>query len=130
MTSCGPDEMLARYLLSRSQFSRHKQLVKSSAFMPPPSNELSMFRIDGLPEAQAWRLGLTHVAEPQQRTLYGRADLGTATVAGVGLSARPDDDPPRHVSVVGWPEEKHAQKLIALQLAQAAALRLPPGGTV
>jgi len=61
-----PDEQLARYLLSRSQFSRQKRTVKSGAFMPGPSGELSVFRIRGLAVEQVWSVGLT-------RSLRGRS---------------------------------------------------------
>ena len=34
------------------------------------------------------------------------------------------DIPPRHADLIGWPEEKSARKLIALELAEQAELEL------
>ena len=119
-----PTELLARFLLSRSLFSREKRTVKSSAFMPPPSGELSVFRIEGLSAGETWELGERHVARPQQRRLHGRADMVARAVTESGLKVNPDDDPPRHATIVGWPDSKDAQKSIALELAVRAKLRL------
>lgn len=119
-----PNEPLARYLLSRSHFSVQKRLVKSSAFMPSPTGELSVFRVRDLAEKEVWALGNQHVAVPQQRTLYGQANFSARIVTNAGLHVRPDDNPPRHADVVGWPVEKDAQKMVALELSQSATLLL------
>ncbi len=119
-----PGELLARYLLSRTQFSSQKRVVKSSAFMPPPSGELSVFRTEGMDAEAVWELGERCVAGPQGRTLWGRADVLAGDVGEVGLTVDADDDPPRHANIVGWPEEKDAQKMLALELAERASLSL------
>jgi hypothetical protein len=38
----------------------------------------------------------------------------------------PDDNPPRHANIVGWPAGKDAQKSLAQQLASETELILKP----
>ncbi len=94
--------------------------AKAAAFMPPKDLKLSVFQIVGLRIPAIWRLGVVHVAGPSQRTLYGRADVRRTVVDEVGLAVEADNDPPRHAAIVGWPIEKSAQKLYALDLAGRA----------
>ena len=96
-----PGETLARYLLSKTQFSSQKWVVKSSAFMPPPSGELSVFRTGGMDAEAVWELGERCVAGPQGRTLKARADILAGDVGEVGLTVHADDAPPRHASKIG-----------------------------
>ena len=118
--------MLSRYLLSRSLFSPQKKRVKSSAFLPPPDLKLSVFRVNGLTKKEIWELGEREVVQKQStsKTLYGRADVKASKVWDVNLRIDPNDIPPRHADLIGWPEEKSARKLIALELAEQAALEL------
>jgi hypothetical protein len=69
------NDPLARYLLSRSHFSRLQDRVKPSAFMPPSDLKLSVFRIAGLAEREVWSIGQRYVADPQAKKVYGRADV-------------------------------------------------------
>ncbi len=41
-----------------------------------------------------------------------------------GLFIDPDDIPPRHANIIGWPDEDSAIKLAAIELAQKAKLRM------
>jgi len=119
----GRQDPLARYLLYSKYFSSATRRVKPGAFLPPKDLKLSVFNVKGLDDDGAWGLARDHVV-PQQpgRTLHGRAELAAAIVLENGLEAVPDQPPPRHANVVGWPEEKDAQKDIALQLAEKASL--------
>lgn len=119
-------EPLSRYLLSKTQFSQQNNRVKSSAFMPPSDLRLSVFRTQGLSDGEIWELGEEEVVQkaPTPKTLYGRAEIVALTVSAVGLKVHPDNTPPRHANITGWPQEKSAQKLIALQLAEEATLKL------
>jgi hypothetical protein len=97
--------------------------------MPPPDLRLSVFRIRGLEEQEVWTMGRQHVLEPAvgrqpNATLYGRAAVLVSAVFETGLQVDPDDTPPRHASITGWPEDKAEQKSTALELAGSAALRL------
>lgn len=123
-----PETPLARYLLASGHFSRENRRVKSAAFLPPPDGRLSVFRVDGLADPEIWSLGRARVAEPQGKPLYARADLPVRATREAGLDADPDDTPPRHVTILGWPAEKSARKLLAHQLAEAAVLHVAPTG--
>lgn len=94
----------------------------------PYKGGTSLFRTDGLPQEGIWNLG-RGIAEPQQLTLHGRGDLVVAAIVAP-LSIREDDEPSRHVELLDWPDDKHRQKIIAMHLANAAALVLcEQGGT-
>jgi len=117
---------LARYLTSRGHFSARENRVKSTAFLPPPDLKLSVFQIAGLSENEIWNIGEECVSKPQGRTLYGRADLFVSIVQNFNLNVEPDNVPPRHANIVGWPQNKDHRKLLALELAARATLNLRP----
>src|SRR5256885_620606 len=84
-----PDEPLARCLTHRNHHSRG--CVTERAFLPAPDRTTSVFRVDGLSDAEIWQLADTHVAGGPG----GRRVLGTGTVMGqavtdVGLRVEPD----------------------------------------
>ncbi len=90
----------------------------------PSRGEVSVFRIDRLTESAIWKIG-GDVASKSERTLYGRGDTRAHELRKVGLDILPEEPPPRHANVVGWPEhDKPRQKLIALQIAAVATLVL------
>lgn len=110
---------MARFLTSKNHYSR--AAVKYGAFMPPPDKKLSVFRIDGLGEPATWKLGDDHITAETGRTVHGRGDIVQGEVERQGLALDHDNRPPRHANIIGWPDEKHRQKLIALELAAAAS---------
>lgn len=117
-----PEEPLARFLLSSSEFSSTKGLVKPQAFLPRPQDlTTSVFRVQNLPAERIWPIGIS-IAETRRKTLYGRADILADAVMSVGLRLDPDDNPPRHANIVGWPNEKDHRLSLAQQLAAAAVL--------
>ena len=120
------DEPLARFLTHSYHYSHHKGEVKPAAFEPPPDLRLSVFRIDGLVIADVWRIGKEQVIEKMKvpAKLHGFADIKASTIQDSNLSIESDNDPPRHASVVGWPEEKQKRKLIAIELASRSQLVL------
>jgi len=124
LTSLNPTDPLTRYILSKSHFSAEKGRVKPPAFMPWPSFKLSVFQIRDLAENRIWEMGESSVAKPTNRTLYGRGDITLSAVHKNGLRVDPDNNPTRHADIVGWPEEKSEQKLLAMELAEDASLRL------
>ncbi len=89
--------------------------------MPPPDLELSTFNVDDLNTDQIWGIGDALRSSIAKENLYGRADLLARDVYQVNLRALRDDEPARHVVVVGWPEDKAQQKNKAQQLAAASA---------
>ena len=60
----------------------------------------------------------------QPRTLHGRADIQALNILEINLQVNPDNIPPRHANIIGWPELKEEQKSIAQELAAKASLRL------
>ena len=119
-----PQELLARYVFSRSHVSRQTQRVKAGAFMPPSNLEFSVTRHRDATEAEIWAVG-RNVAAATERSLYGRGDVLAATYDSLELKvvAAPDfsKQNPNHANVVGWPvNDKPAQKLIAEEIAAVA----------
>ncbi len=94
--------------------------------MPPENLRLSVFQIKGLNENDIWKMGEAYIAKPSKKTLYGRGDITVSAVHRIELDLISDNEPPRHADIVGWPEEKSEQKLLAEELAADASLGLNP----
>ncbi len=119
-------ENISRFILSKNHFAASKKRIKYNAFLPYPHVELSVFRISGLPDNQIWEIGQKIVAQPQSKTVKGRADFLAAHVTENELSIIPATNPHKlHANIIGWPENKSEQKLIALKLKDKAELKLP-----
>ena len=120
------NETLSRYILNSNQLSRLKNIAKPSAFMPTPNLQLSVFRIKGLEQNAIWEIGEKEVASKIKpiKTLYGMAKILSLSVKSAGLIIDPDDTPPRHANIIGWPQKKDKQKMIAIELASKASLIL------
>jgi hypothetical protein len=118
-------EPLSRFLTSeRSHFNRTKGVVKKSAYMPARDGETSTFRTEGLAPPQIWAIAEEFVAASLAKPVLGRGETTVADVTAVGLTVNPDNDPPRHAGIRGWPEEKHEKMVLAQELAKVATLRL------
>jgi len=87
--------------------------------MPPPDLELSTYNTDGLVDAEIWEIGERVRHEQKKENLYGRAELVAQSVYDIGLRAIRDDEPMRHVVIVGWPD-KPQHKAKAQLLAAAS----------
>lgn len=121
--SVGKDENLSRFVFSKSHFSRESRRVKMEAYMPS-RGQVSVFRVDQLTESAIWEIG-SDIARNRERTLYARGDTKANEVRKAGLDILPDEPPPRHANLVGWPKnDKSRQKLIALEVAAVATLVL------
>lgn len=120
-----PNEVVARYLLSSSDFSHSR--VKPRALEPSPSDQCtSVFRIDGLAENDVWDMGTRFVAAPRARRVHARVDINVSKIINMNLSVRPDEPPVRHALIYGWSTEKHARMAKAQELAVQASLKLNP----
>jgi len=85
----------------------------------PPRFETSVQRTEGLAEAAIWNAGRA----TRNVALRGRVDLSRAIVEGASLQVSPDEPPPGHAVILGWPEtEKQDRMSCALQLAAAGTL--------
>lgn len=116
------DELLARYILFRDHIRTSDQTVKANAFIPHPHSELSVNRHHSCTSGEIWAFGHA-VAEKRDKTLHGRADVRANDFAYHELSVDPDpiEGNPNHSIVTGWPQAKHDQKIIALEIAAVAA---------
>lgn len=112
-----PDELLARFIF-HSRYIRSDNTVKSDAFIPYPYPDLSVTRHLELNEDQLEKIGRL-IAQQQQKNLHGRADISTNIVLNFKLTVElaPVQRNPNHANITGWPSEKSAQKIIALQIA-------------
>ena len=126
----GSDEPLARCLYQSNHFKLETSSVLPKAFEPPSSNlRLSVFRTRGLDIGEVWTYLQTNVIDrmPQRPTFYGIADISVSAVQATGLAVDPDNTPPRHACIVGWPEghaNKSKRKLLSQKLASKAKLVL------
>ncbi len=118
-----PEERLSRYLFSRNNYSASKHTVHYSAFLPPPDRYLSVFRTSDLVEEEIWDIG-DNIGRRRDKSLLGRGDIKAVAVHEAGLSIDPNDIPPRHANITGWPDDESAIKLAAVELAQRAELIL------
>lgn len=122
-----PDDLLARFLFFQKHFKRTENRATPEAFMPPPDLQLSVYLVTDMLADAVWDVGKGVLAQHRQPRLYGRADIDVAAVHAQKLKAFRDDDPPRHVSVLGWPsysDGKDLLKSIAQELARVASLTL------
>jgi hypothetical protein len=114
-------ETLSRFVLQKNWYRSSDNTVRHAAFMPNPNNgKTSVFRIYDLFEKEVWEIGDREVASKLGKPVLGRADIGASNVMAKGLMVLPSEPPERHANIVGWPEEKSGQKLIALELATEA----------
>lgn len=120
-----PEDPLARFIYSSSHFSRENQRVKHNAFTPGADGKTSVFQTKGLDEPATWMIG-EEVAAKRSQTLHARGDIVAADVSKARVTVAPSEPPPRHANIEGWPAEKSAQKLIAIDLADAAKLVVKP----
>ena len=120
-----PEEPLARFIHDKNYYRPSDRSIRHSAFMPARKDkQVSVFRISGLAAPAIWEIGNRYVATPLRRSLLGRADIKASDPVIIGLQVTPDDNPPRHANIGGWPEDASKHKLLAIQLAEKASLRL------
>ena len=113
-----PNERLSRFVLSRSEFRPSDQTVKAKAFVPPKNKRLSVYRTSTLSEDEIWSIGDKFVAEPRNKTLYGRADLLAQDVYDFQQRVEPETSiHPLHADIIPWPDGRADILLLANQLA-------------
>ena len=116
-----PAEILSRFIMQTNWYRPSDNCARYAAFMPNPKNrETSVYRISGISDKEIWEIGDREVGENRGKPILGRADVGASFVIKKGLNVVPSEPPVRHANIVGWPEEKSEQRLIALELAAEA----------
>lgn len=115
------DEMLARFITSSKWFRSTSQTVKQDAFIPYPYPDLSVTRHQSLSEREIWEIG-RKISDARPANLHGRADVsaGEARKQKLTVESKPVPDNLNHACISGWPTDKPAQKILALELAAAA----------
>jgi hypothetical protein len=118
MESVATYETLTRFVMQSNWFRSSDRRVKYAAFMPNLRNgETSVFRISDLSDVEVWAIGDDTVATLRERPILGRADITASLVMANKLNLVPDEPPPRHANIVGWPQDKERQRIVALELA-------------
>ena len=82
-----------------------------------------MFNTEGLDESSCWGLGAN--TRPNQ-TLKARGDLLAKIMTDLKLVLVPDNDPDRHVEVIGWPVNDGEELKVRKRLAEKAELKVRP----
>ena len=116
-----PEEVLARFVFS-SRNVRADNSIKADAFIPHPNNDLSLTRHRDATDIELWSEG-QRIGIKTTRPLHGRADVPAIAFNAEGLTVHADPDlpeNPNHAIVLGWPTDKPAQKIIAVQIANKA----------
>ena len=117
------DELLARFILSLSLVRRSDNSARPEAFLPFKHTELSVTRHRDLEEHELWSLGKV-VADQRSKPLIGRADilarLPRLHELDVEASEGPGKGGRNHANIIGWPSEKSAQMIRAVELADEA----------
>jgi len=112
------DEPITVYA-TQSDHPRANGTARHDPFMPnaKQGNTKSCFRILDLVASDIWVIALKHVINDKIKQIYGRFDLDAGLVYKQLLQFRPDNIPPRHANIVGWPVTSLAQKDKAMKLA-------------
>jgi len=120
-----PDTLLARFTAGKDVRAEQKPRVKESFLLPRWDDgasawALSTSRVDGLNslEMRAWGEAWVHKNLGPSRTLKARCCLPVRAFLAQGLQTDFDDEPPRHVNVLGWPDAPEDRIAIALELCR------------
>ena len=103
-------------------------MAKPTAFLPAPRDrETSVIRHGAQPPAALWAIGDEYVAG--DRNVHGAAIVKASDVRATGLDVFPEEPPPRHAAIRGWPwvendpeMQKAKQKELAVLIASKAIL--------
>ena len=118
-------EDLARFLTHRNKFAA--LMAKPAAFLPAPKDRETLVSRHGRePLERLWGIGLIAAGDCN---LYGAAIFKASAVRSAKLEVMPDEPPPRHAVIRGWPWidvdpdlQKAKQKECATLIASQAAL--------
>ncbi len=112
-------EILSRFVLNK-RYIRSNNTVRWNAFLPDKNGETSVFRTSGISNNEIWDIGEREVAVSQEKPMLGRADISVDDVFKKGLEVVPHEPPEKHANIIGWPNIKSKQRLIALELESEA----------
>ncbi|MCH7229060.1 hypothetical protein [Haloferula sp. A504] len=121
-------EPLARYCTSSSWVAKSKGRVKYQAFMPAPDDDTSVYRSEGMSDGELWAHADRYFvnAEGEPYRIHGAAVVEASCVSEAGIQIIPDEGPPRHANLRGWPLDadlelqKSKRKAVAKRIASEA----------
>jgi len=114
-------EPLTRFIFSSEHFVPTKGIVKPKAFLPDGNGETSVFRVSSIDPEQIWEIG----NKIRNEKAKARGNVVTRTVRRIGLQVNSaSEEHPRHAVIVGWPREKDAKLMLALELSKNASLHV------
>ena len=134
------DEHLARMILTDKYVVKDtktgKQKPKAEAFLPFSHVTLSVIRHREITEPELWEIG-REVSSKREAgdkhgrkfPLVGRGDFLARNAREQKLDVKPVEGlglPRNHADVIGWPSEKPAQMMRAIQLAACAIFVATP----
>jgi hypothetical protein len=90
--------------------------------MPNRNGETSVFRTSGITDGEIWNIGDREVSIKRNKPILGRADIRTNSVISKDLKVVPREPPARHANIIGWPDERSKQRLVAIELAAESLL--------
>jgi hypothetical protein len=106
-----------RYVYDDRQINQQGYL-KYQAFMPSNRDgKLSTYRKANRSDEMIW---LHANSIRSDKEALARGELQVQRVIDVGLQLDPDDDPPGHVNIEGWPQERDKQMLFAQKMVAIA----------
>lgn len=116
-------EEITRYITQKAYFRPSNNTVKHNAFMPPKSNQLSIYRTTGVEPKDVWVIGDQYVAALLHQDLIAKAVLNSRIIYDCGLAIEDDPIPhERRANIIGWQTASTETRLIAMKLAAAATL--------
>jgi|GEM_PF-3477482 len=120
--SISDGEKLARFAISKSQFSRVTKKPKPNLLSPNPHIELSVLRIDDLDESTIKSLGDDVATKRGKEKSLGYAKLKAAQIKANGLTTIADEPPEHHANIAGWSNSDDKAERRRLQLVKAKQL--------
>lgn len=147
MTTVGDSERLARYVLTKGHLykdGRMGNLMRPDAWIPNPSVELSVYRVDQWTEEEIAAKGhevaavrekkhradqlAKGVSYPEGKVTFrylGRGEILASQVREQKLDVLPHEPPVRHANIVNWPplqgnrkQDHSAQMVFGLRLQE------------
>lgn len=115
-------EALARFAISKSQFSREQKRPKPNLFTPNPHTELSVSRIDDLDAPIVCDLGNDVAHQRGKEKALGYATLNSSDPRDFGLDVIASEPPMHHANITGWSNHADLAEKKRLQLEKAKAL--------
>jgi len=123
-------ELVSRFVFQSNHIHSSGRL-RPAALLPEPrpgeyGPETSVCRIDGLIDADIWRIGNDDVGRLRGKPPIGRGDFAAKDARNCKLDVVADKTTfERHALLIKWPKEKEDQKEIALELSRYTAARRP-----